>query len=375
MVAERNAKNKLLPRRKFCLFRHSMSSKAAETPATISQHVAYFCSRFLAYGVPLLFFLVTTSFYLKTYDSAQIKITCTQIGATILLLCWLVKILAQGRFPFKKSDLLFVAPFLAFLASGLIAYAHTPFKVMALDETSRRVFYMIVALITLAEMNTRERMTRLWRWLMAAAWFTIGYGFIQYLDGRFFRGAGAGLDPFIWRAAFNARVFSTFGNPNFYGNFLVILTPLILSAVLRDKGALSRPSLLLVVVVTFAVFVDKLNLGIFGGYDSSYHVVYAVLITALIFIFAMTCFWKVGGASTLPGWRTSTSARATCSTGSSARAGRGPTTAASRTSGTSARAPRRPRRHSSKARASPVRVPPCTSRRRSPRCTSASSST
>jgi hypothetical protein len=237
---------------------------------SLRQHLIYICSRFLAYGLPLLFFLITSSFYLKTYDSAQIKITFAQIGTTILLFVWLSKILLEGRWPFSKDDLVFVLPFIAFLASGLIAYIHTPFKVWSLEETLRRVLYMVIALITIAEMKSAERMKRLWRWLMAAAWVAIGYGFIQYIDSRWFTIPMNGIDPFIWRQAFGGRVFSTFGNPNFYGNFLVIMTPLILASVLRAKGPLTRPFALLGLTLILILLIDKMQLGIFGGFDPSF---------------------------------------------------------------------------------------------------------
>jgi len=96
----------------------------------LRQHITYICSRLLAYGLPLVYFLVATSFYLKTYDSAQVKITFVQIGTTILLFIWFAKILVEGRLPFKKSDLIYVAPFIAWLLSGLLSFILTPFKLI-----------------------------------------------------------------------------------------------------------------------------------------------------------------------------------------------------------------------------------------------------
>src|SRR5262249_41442355 len=43
-------------------------------------------------------------------------------------------------------------------------------------------------------------------------------------------------DPFIWRQAFGKKLFSTFGNPNFFGNFLVILTPITLALLLKKNA-------------------------------------------------------------------------------------------------------------------------------------------
>lgn len=259
-----------------------MPEKSTSQEISTRQHLVYICSRFLAYALPLFFFLVTTTFYLKTYDSAQIKITITQIGGVMLLFVWLAKVLIEGHLPFTKEDLPYVAPFLAFLASGIIAYLHSPFKGWAFEETSRRVFYMVIALVTLAEMRSNERMKRLWRWLIAAAWVAIGYGLIQYLDARYFKGQGSGLDPFIWRQAFQHRVFSTFGNPNFYGNFLVIVTPLILASVLRGKGSLVRPFVMLGLTIPAIYLIDNSTLGMFGGFNPSYRVIVSAGILVLV---------------------------------------------------------------------------------------------
>jgi putative inorganic carbon (HCO3(-)) transporter len=63
------------------------------------------------------------------------------------------------------------------------------------------------------------------------------YGIIQYLDGKYFLpNPEPGLDPFIWRQAFGNRIFSTFGNPNFYGDFLVALAPTTLALFVWKKN-------------------------------------------------------------------------------------------------------------------------------------------
>lgn len=278
-----------------------MASQPQTENISISQHIVYICSRFIAYSLPLFFFLVVNSFYLKTYDSAQIKITFTQMGASILGVVWLTRVIIEGKLPFSRRDLVYVAPFLAFLASGIIVWLHSPFKDWSLEETLRRVFYMILALVTLAEMRTNERMKRLWRWLIAAAWVALGYGLIQYIDSRFMPpSTGAGIDPFIWRGAFGPRVFSTFGNPNFYGNFLVIMTPIILASVLREKGSLVRPFMALGLTLLLVISIDKMTLKLFGGFDPSLQLVFDALIIGLLGLFVYCCTWRVGTSGSLP---------------------------------------------------------------------------
>ena len=73
-------------------------------------------------------------------------------------------------------------------------------------------------------------------WLLAATFLATVYGVIQYLDFWYFpRPPEPGLDPFIWRGAFGERVFSTFGNPNFFGDFLVVMSPIVLALYIRKR--------------------------------------------------------------------------------------------------------------------------------------------
>ncbi|MBI3565140.1 MAG: O-antigen ligase family protein [Elusimicrobia bacterium] len=56
------------------------------------------------------------------------------------------------------------------------------------------------------------------------------------MDNHWFpAGVGKGIDPFVWRGAFGPRVFSTYGNPNFYGDFLVIIFPILLTQFLKSR--------------------------------------------------------------------------------------------------------------------------------------------
>src|SRR5256885_12093265 len=55
------------------------------------------------------------------------KITLTQVGALFLLVVWLTQLLVVGRFPFKTSDLVSVAPFFAFLGSGVVSHLLSAF--------------------------------------------------------------------------------------------------------------------------------------------------------------------------------------------------------------------------------------------------------
>lgn len=194
----------------------------------MSNRIIKFCDTIIGWGLPLFYFIISISFYLRTYDSCQIKITLLQILGIILLAAWLIKLIEEGKLPFRENFLI-VLPVLISFISALVSFSHSAFKATSLEELIRRTIYTGVALIVIKEFNQIERIKRLVFWLVAAALVCGIYGLIQFLDVRSFSGApGLGLDPFIWRGAFGSRIFSTFGNPNFFADFLVVISPLIL---------------------------------------------------------------------------------------------------------------------------------------------------
>ncbi|MFH2203915.1 MAG: O-antigen ligase family protein [Elusimicrobiota bacterium] len=194
-----------------------------------------FSNKAIIWWLPFLYLLISDSFYLRTYDSAQVKITLVQMGGICLLSLWFCRLLAEGKRAFTKTDLVTLAPFLAYFAYGIFSYLHAPYQFSSLDAFLRRIFYMTVPLILIREFNLKasERFTRILIW---TTWITVGYGFLQWFDITFFPpGVGMGPDPFIWRQAFGKRVFSTFGNPNFFADFLVIMFPILVCQYAKTK--------------------------------------------------------------------------------------------------------------------------------------------
>ncbi|MHB9155179.1 MAG: O-antigen ligase family protein [Endomicrobiales bacterium] len=202
----------------------------------VNQKIISFTEKIILVGIPVLYFLISIAFYLRTYDSAQIKITLIQIGGTVLLAAWLVKLLEENAWPFLKENIVIVCALLAFLLSGIVSYLHSPLPLASAQELARRIFYIGIALIVIKEFNSEDKLKRLFNWLIAAAFVATLYGIIQYLDYHFFPPPPeSGLDPFIWRGAFSNRIFSTFGNPNFFGDFLVVMSPITLALFMRTR--------------------------------------------------------------------------------------------------------------------------------------------
>ncbi len=212
-----------------------MSDKRKGAPRFVRADAEEFAHKAITLWLPTLYFLISSLFFLRTYDSAQVKITMMQMGGLGLLILWLSRLALAGRHALNKEDLVCLSPFLAYLVVGILSYLHAPYHMASVDFFIRHMFYMIVALIAIYELNERGVQTLI-RGLIAAAWVAIGYGTLQVVDYAFFPpGVGKGIDPFVWRGAFGPRVFSTYGNPNFYGDFLVIIFPILLTQFLKTR--------------------------------------------------------------------------------------------------------------------------------------------
>ena len=212
-----------------------------------------FARKVIWWWLPLLYLLISDSFYLRTYDSAQVKITLLQMGGFTLVGLWVSLLVLEGRKAFRKEDFVFLAPFFAYLVYVVISFCHAPYKGASVDDLVRYVLYMSVSLIVIREFN-ESAINRLTKVLIITAYLSVLYGFVQFLDGRLFpaKDMGPGLDPFIWRQAFGVRVFSTYGNPNFFGNFLVLILPIIVTQFLKSRSIYLLPLILLDLLCLFA---------------------------------------------------------------------------------------------------------------------------
>ncbi|HNT97457.1 MAG TPA: tetratricopeptide repeat protein [Elusimicrobiales bacterium] len=192
--------------------------------------------------LPFLYLLISDSFYLRTYDSAQVKITLLQMGGFSLLGLWLGLLFLEGRKAFKSADFVFLAPFFAYLAYIAVGFLRAPYTGPSVDDFVRYFLYMSVGLIVIREFG-QTALERLTRVLLAAAYIAVLYGLVQFIDTRWFppKHIGPGIDPFIWRGAFSDRVFSTYGNPNFFGNFLVLMLPIAVTQFMKTRSVYLLP--------------------------------------------------------------------------------------------------------------------------------------
>ena len=211
-----------------------------------------FARKAIWWWLPILYLLISDCFYLRTYDSAQVKITLLQLGGFAVVGLWLSLLALEGRKAFRKEDFVFLAPFFAYLVYVIISFCHAPYKGGSVDDLVRYFLYMSVSIIVLREFN-ESAIKRLTQVLLVAAYITVLYGFVQFLDTRLFLPEqGTGVDPFTWRWAFSGRVFSTYGNPNFFGNFLVLILPIVVTQYLKNRSLYLLPLIFLDLLCLYA---------------------------------------------------------------------------------------------------------------------------
>ena len=211
-----------------------------------------FARKAICWWLPLLYLLISDTFYLRTYDSAQIKITLLQMGGVSLIGIWVSLLILEGRRAFRREDFILLAPFFAYLVYVILSFLHAPYRGPSVDDFVRYTFYMSVTLIIIREFAT-EAIDRLTKILIVTAYISTLYGLIQFLDTRYFPAPpGPGLDPFVWRWAFGLRVFSTYGNPNFFGNFLVLILPIVVTQFLKRRSVFLLPLIFMNLLCLYA---------------------------------------------------------------------------------------------------------------------------
>src|SRR3989338_8072156 len=125
----------------------------ANTMTQGNRNIVHKISGYLDTALPIFFFLLAISFYLRTYDSAMVKITEVQMFGVILIALWLCKIFESGRWPFTRNQTLIVLPFLLIFLSGILSFIRSPLHWGSFDFFVRRVMYIGFAFIAATEMT------------------------------------------------------------------------------------------------------------------------------------------------------------------------------------------------------------------------------
>ena len=172
---------------------------------------------FLAAALPL-------AFYLRTYDSAMVKITLLQLGSLAAVAIWIIGSLEEGRFEFPARALPILGPAALLFLWNAIRFLFADYRWAALDGFLRQESFLLAIILTLLAFSKRDLRHSIIA--ICGGWLVVVlYGLLQRL----------GIDPFIWKGAFGSRVFSTLGNPIFLASYILICTPLPLVLALDEN--------------------------------------------------------------------------------------------------------------------------------------------
>lgn len=206
----------------------SFSAAAPQAGTALARFTAW-TDKALSWAMGLLCLLVSVSFFTGTYDTAYVKITLFQSGAIALSALWVSLLCVQKRWPVTRKNLPWLLPFLAYYGWNFLGYALTPYPLAGFDEFLRYVLYFLLTLMVL-DRFTQESARVLTKWVVLSAWVSVLYGAVQVADHWW-----AGVDILPWRAYFGARIFSTHANPNFFADFLVFSSFVVLAEFMRTK--------------------------------------------------------------------------------------------------------------------------------------------
>ncbi len=174
----------------------------------------------------LLIFLISVVFCLVTYDSNTIKITIMQLGMLVIAGIWIARSLEFGRIELPVNSLSIAKPALVLVIWLILSWFWNPYKTASFHYALNSFIFLLTFLAALSELGESYWAEHIWDVTVSALGVIVSYGALQHF----------GLDPFAWKGAFGSRVFSSTGNPELLGGFIVVLFPLLWMGLSRASG-------------------------------------------------------------------------------------------------------------------------------------------
>lgn len=144
----------------------------------------------------------------------------------ITIITWLIQISLQGKFQWQGNKLFFIfgtVVAVVFLLSTIFSL-HPVISLWGSYERQQGLYnlwhYVALTFFIVVVIKNREQVHNLIIALLLGSVFASGYGLLQLF----------GLDFYKWGEDID-RLFSSFGQPNFFGHYLAVLLPLTLYAI------------------------------------------------------------------------------------------------------------------------------------------------
>ncbi len=222
-------------------------------------------SSIIFYGIVAIVFFIPLLFTPVTAEITQIKTTVFQFIILLLSVLWAIFLIRRGelRLSIKKiSPISYALIFFFFLL--IVSYLFSPYKYASFEELMRYLSYFaLYFLVTRHVFKESQVKILLYAMIITTAIITV-YGLCQRL----------GYDFALWDI--QGRIFSTFGHPNFFANYLIIIIPtfvgvFIAEATQRMEGSSTKKRhikllfLLILIILAVLCLLFTLSRGAFLG--------------------------------------------------------------------------------------------------------------
>jgi O-antigen ligase/Flp pilus assembly protein TadD len=198
----------------------------------------------------LLLFAIPLTFDPTAYDAFELpKITLFRILTVLVAFVWLILLVKRGEFSVPSSPLNW--PIATFLGISIIStiFSRNPgvslrglynFYFWGLTAIMGYILLYIIISTVLEDKDGEDMITA----VLLGSVAVILYGFVQR----------QGMDILEWATSPRHRIWSTLGNPNFLGAYLVMVIPLAVSRFLnKNQKEEVRVILFLLIAALFAV--------------------------------------------------------------------------------------------------------------------------
>jgi len=184
------------------------------------------CLLAIIFFIPIIFDYSLTSYnFFDLYKAVIFRVILV-----LILLIFIAKIFINGRFNYRGSAKIFLLAVLMltsfFVSSWFSLHPAQSFWGSFLRQQGFYNFFNYILFFILLVLNV-ENFTKLRRVIItvaASGAIAAAYGLAQHLD----------LDPFYWseNALATGRIFSSLGQPNFFGHWLIMVLPFSLYALI-----------------------------------------------------------------------------------------------------------------------------------------------
>jgi len=225
-------------------------------------------------GIIALVFFIPLAFNVKMADTFDLpKAMLFRIVVTVMVGAWLVKMIEGNEFKIGNPQLSprglttghlpLTLPVIAFFVVSIVATLHSvnphtsfwglyKFYFWGLSSI---IGYVLLYFLVISNLK-QEQVTKIFATILIGSGLVALYGITQFL----------GVDLTKWIFSPKTRIWSTLGNPNYLGAYVIMVIPLALSCLILEKRNVIRVLLVLLLAALFANLLATLSRGAWVGF-------------------------------------------------------------------------------------------------------------